>query len=65
MKTYESIKLINRAMNLAYYAHLGDPDLYYKEFEKKSELTKEAIRPWANQLIQEENASVLHYQSLS
>jgi predicted Zn-dependent peptidase len=65
MKTYESIKLINRAMNLAYYAHLGDPDLYYKEFEKKSELTKEAIRPWANQLIQEGNASVLHYQSLS
>ena len=64
MKTYESIKLINRAMNLAYYAHLGNPDLYWEEFEKKSELGKEDILSWANLLIREENASVLHYQSL-
>ncbi len=63
-KTYDSIKLINRAMNLAYYAHLGNPDLYWSEFEKKSSLTKEAINSWATHLIQEQNASVLHYQSI-
>jgi len=64
IKTYESIKLINRAMNLAYYAHLGNPDLYWQEFEKKSALDQESVLTWARKLIKEENASVIHYQSL-
>jgi len=64
MKTYESIKLINRAMNLAYYAHLGTPDLYWQEYEKKSALDQGSIKDWANKILKEENASVLHYQSL-
>ena len=38
MKTYESIQVLNRAMNLAYFAHLGNPDLYWKEFEEKSKI---------------------------
>jgi predicted Zn-dependent peptidase len=63
MKTYESIKLINRAMNLAYYAHLGNPDLYWQEYEKKSALDQGSVKEWANKIIKEENASVLHYQS--
>jgi len=62
--TYESIKLINRAMNLAYYAHLGSPDLYWKEYEKKSALDQDSIKEWAAKILKEENASVLHYQSL-
>jgi predicted Zn-dependent peptidase len=64
MKTFESIKLINRAMNLAYYAHLGNPDLYWQEFEKKSALDQDSVKEWANKILKEENASVLHYQSL-
>jgi predicted Zn-dependent peptidase len=64
MKTFESIKLINRAMNLAYYAHLGNPDLYWQEFEKKSALDQSSVKEWANKILKEENASVLHYQSL-
>jgi predicted Zn-dependent peptidase len=64
IKTYESIKLINRAMNLAYYAHLGNPDLYWQEYEKKSALDQHSIKEWANKILKEENASVLHYQSL-
>ncbi len=63
MKTYESIKLINRAMNLAYYAHLGNPDLYWQEYEKKSTLDQGSVKEWANKILKEENASVLHYQS--
>jgi predicted Zn-dependent peptidase len=63
MKTYESIKLINRAMNLAYYAHLGNPDLYWQEYEKKSALDQGSVKEWANKILKEENASVLHYQS--
>lgn len=63
MKTYESIQLINRAMNLAYYAHLGDPGLYWQEFEEKSKIGATQIKIWANRLLQEDQASVLYYQS--
>ncbi|MDN3668862.1 pitrilysin family protein [Echinicola jeungdonensis] len=63
MKTYESVQLINRAMNLAYYAHLGDPDLYQREYEKKTSLTADQIIEVAKETIVEENASVLYYKS--
>jgi predicted Zn-dependent peptidase len=65
MKTYESVQLLNRAMNLAYFAHLGDPDLYWKEFEEKSALESTPIKHWAHRLLQEDQASVLYYQSIS
>ena len=63
MKSYESIQLINRAMNLAYYAHLGNPELYWQEFEAKSIIEASQIKTWANRLLQEDQASVLYYQS--
>lgn len=65
MKIYESIQLLNRAMNLAYYAHLGDPDLYWQEFEQKSKIEAPQIKAWANQILKEDQASVLHYQSIN
>lgn len=65
MKTYESIQLLNRAMNLAYYAHLGNPDLYWQEFEQKSKIEASQIKTWAKQILQEDQASVLHYQSIN
>lgn len=64
MKTYESIQLLNRAMNLANYAQLGNPDLYYEEFENKSNIKGDEIMTWANRLIREENSSVLYYKSV-
>ena len=64
MKSYESIQLLNRAMNLAYYAHLGEPDLYWEEFEKKSQIGPEQIQSWAKRLLQEDQSSVIHYQAL-
>ncbi|MEP1088581.1 pitrilysin family protein [Algoriphagus sp.] len=64
MKTYESIQLINRAMNLANYAQLGSPDLYFGEFNKKSKIKGDEIMTWANRLIREENSSVLYYKSV-
>jgi predicted Zn-dependent peptidase len=63
MKSYESIQLLNRAMNLAYYAHLGDPGVYWREFEQKASCPAEQISSWATQLLQEEQASVVYYQS--
>ena len=63
MKTYESIQLLNRAMNLAYYAHLGDPALYWQEFEQKAFCQAEQLSTWAQRLLKEDQASVLYYQS--
>jgi zinc protease len=65
IKTYESIQLLNRAMNLAYFAHLGNPDLYWKEFEEKSKLEAPEIKTWANKLLREDQASVLYYQTIN
>lgn len=65
VKTYESIQLLNRAMNLAYYAHLGDPNLYWKEFEQKSKIEAAQIKVWANQILKEDQASVIYYQSIN
>jgi predicted Zn-dependent peptidase len=63
MKTYENVQLLNRVMNLAYFAHLGDPDLYWQEFEQKSLIGPDQIKTWAKQLLQEDQSSVLYYQS--
>lgn len=64
MKTYESVQLINRAMNLAYFAHLGDPELYWQEFDEKSKIQAPQIKSWAKQLLTENQSSVLYYQSI-
>ncbi|MBD8489609.1 insulinase family protein [Echinicola sp. CAU 1574] len=63
MKTYESIQLINRAMNLAYYTQLGTPDLYQMEYDKKTRITTDQISAFAKQTIVEKNASTLFYKS--
>ncbi|GAB3649976.1 pitrilysin family protein [Echinicola sediminis] len=63
MKTYESIQLINRAMNLAYYSHLGSPDLYQIEYDRKTSLTAGQISDMAKKTISDNNASVLYYKS--
>lgn len=63
IQTYESIKLLNRVMNLAFAANRGNPDLYWLEFEEKSKLGAEDVMNWAEKLLREENSSVLYYQS--
>jgi predicted Zn-dependent peptidase len=65
MKTYESVQLLNRAMSLAYYAHLGNPDYYDLEYEKKTRIPSESIMDCAKEILKEENASVVYYKSIS
>lgn len=64
MKSYESIQLLNRVFNLAYYASLGSPDLYLKEFENKSKINAEELTSWARNILTEEKSSVIHYKSI-
>ncbi|WP_194774935.1 M16 family metallopeptidase [Pararhodonellum marinum] len=63
MKTYETVQLLNRAMSLAYYAHLGNPDLYQTEYVKKTAISGERISEAAKAFLREENATVLYYKS--
>lgn len=60
---YDQIQLISRAMNLAYFAFLGHPDLYMQEFEKKKNIPIDSIMSWAKSIIREENSSVIYYKS--
>lgn len=62
MKSYDAVQLLNRAMNLAYYAHLGDPDLYQTEYDSKVAISPEQISSTANRFLVESNASVLFYK---
>lgn len=63
MKTYESVQLLNRAMSLAYNAHLGNPDYHQLEYERKIKIPSEEIIKQANKILREENASVIYYKS--
>lgn len=65
MKTYESVHLLNRAMKLAYYAHLGSPELYEEEYERKLKIKGEAIIQAARELLTDENSSVVYYKRKS
>ena len=62
MKTYESVQILNRAMSLAYYAHLGNADYYQTEYEKKTQIPADQIMDWAKNILREENSSVLYYK---
>lgn len=63
MKTYESVQLLNRAMSLAYYSHLGNPELYQTEYEKKTQIPSDSIMAWAKEILREDNASVVYYRA--
>ncbi|WP_304518254.1 M16 family metallopeptidase, partial [Cecembia rubra] len=65
MKTYESVQLLNRAMSLAYYAHLGNPELYQTEYEKKTQIPAESILDWGKEILKEENASTVYYKAVA
>lgn len=63
MRSYDSIQLLNRAMNLAYYTHLGTPTLFEKEYEGKMAVTADQIHQVANEVLVEENASVVYFKA--
>lgn len=65
MKTYESVQVLNRAMSLAYYAHLGDVNLYQTEYEKKTAIPSSNILDWGNKILREDNASTVYYKAIS
>lgn len=60
---FSEVELLNRAMNLAYGALLGNPDLINQEPEKIQQVTVDDIQRMANTLLVAENSSTLYYKA--
>ena len=58
---FGNVEVINRAMNLAFSAWLGDPNLINTELEKIRSVSREDIIRVSDSILKEENASVLYY----
>ena len=57
------IEALNRSINLAYFAILGDPSAYRKELEKVQQVSKTDIESVFRKLIQPEKCNTLIYRS--
>jgi len=59
---FGEVELLNRAMNLAYSALLGDPELINKEADKIRAVTAADIKSSAVRVLQDSNCSTLYYR---
>lgn len=57
------VEMANRAMNLAYFTNLGDPELYNQEIEKVRKVGLQDISRVSGDILAVNNASVLHYRA--
>ncbi|MBC8111189.1 MAG: insulinase family protein [Verrucomicrobia bacterium] len=60
---FSEVELLNRAMNLAYFAWLGDVDAVNKESADIQSVTIDKLKTAAAQVLAEKNSSTLFYQS--
>jgi zinc protease len=61
---FEAVELVSRAMNLAFAAFLGDPELINKDPENIQKVTLEDINRVANEIFRDENSSTLYYKAV-
>lgn len=59
--TFSNMKILDKAMNLAYYAHLGEPDRINKEREFYNSVTIPDLQQAAEQMFHLDCHSVLYY----
>jgi zinc protease len=57
------VEILNRCINLAYFALCGKPEDYRKELEKIQKVSREDIESMFRKLIRTENSSTLVYRS--
>lgn len=60
---FGEVQILNRAMNLAYNALLGEPELINIEEEKISAVNKNDILAQAHSILTENNSSTLYYHA--
>lgn len=59
--TFGELSLLNKAMSLAYYAHLGTPEIINKIPEKYEAVKPAALFELAKTVLRPENCSTLYY----
>lgn len=59
---FSEVELLNRAMNLAYAANAGDPDLVNREAEQIQAITTDSVKAMARQVLRKDNCSTLYYR---
>lgn len=60
---FSEVELLNRAMNLAFGANLGDADYINKEYDFISAVTVDQIKKVASEILRVENSSILYYRA--
>lgn len=60
---FSEVDLLNRAMNLAFGALMGDPDLVNKEGDLIQAVTADGIKAMARKILVPTNCSTLHYKA--
>ena len=58
---FSEVELLNRAMNLAFAANAGNPELVNQEAEKIQAVTPDSVQRVARQVLRPENCSTLYY----
>ena len=60
---FDEVDILHRAMNLAYFSLSGDFNRVNEETERLNNVSAADIHLKARQILNEENASVMYYQS--
>lgn len=60
---FSELDLLNRAMNLAYAALLGDPNLVNRESDMIQQVSAHDLQMMAKEVLKEENGNTLYYQA--
>ena len=60
---FSEVELLNRAMNLAFGALLGNPDLINEEPEKIQQVNVDDIQRLAKKVLKPENSSTIYYRA--
>lgn len=63
-RVFSEVELLNRAMNIAYGAIMGDPDMINKEGDYIQSVTQEGIKAMAREILVPENCSTLYYNAV-
>ena len=60
---FGEMEVLNRAMNIAFAAELGDVNMVNDELNKLQSVTREGIQQCAKAILTEENCSTLYYRA--
>jgi len=60
---FHEVEVLNKAMNLAYFAHIGNSGLINQELEKVRAIESDDIHKASVSLFRNDNASIFHYLS--